>query len=181
MRDGGFLTLLRDVVSVRRPQVDVSTLGNPRTPRYVMVTEDVPCTLQPVSSQYGETVIGQAERATHVAYLEPADVRAGDLLVERVVQFKLAEGVEAGSRVFRVADDAGLVAGLRVEFGAGTDCELRLVVSSAGDEATVDEPLAVGHEAGDAVYVVSTYEVCGVRDEAGRGHHLRLDLRVREG
>lgn len=181
MGDGSFLTLLRDVVSVRRPQVDVSTLGSPRKPRYVLVTEDVPCTLQPVSSEYGETVIGQAEKATHVAYLEPADVRAGDLLVERVVRLELAEDVEPGSRVFRVSDEAGLVAGLRVELGAGVDSELRLVVSCDGDEAAVDGPMTTGHTAGEPVYVVSVYEVCGVRDEAGKGHHLRLDLRAREG
>jgi hypothetical protein len=175
------VTLLRDVVSVRRRQVDLSTLGSPRTPRYVLVTEDVPCTLQPLSSEYGETVIGQAERATHVAYLEPADVRAGDLLVERVVHLELAEDVEAGSSVFRVADEAGLVAGLRVELGTGAESELHLVMGCVGDEATVDGPVTAGHVAGEPVYVVSAYEVCGVRDEAGRGHHLRLDLRVRDG
>ena len=178
MRDGSFLTLLRDVVSIRRPQVTVTALGTPRAPRYVPVTEDVPCRLQPLAANRAGTVLGQTEHATHAGYLEPADVRAGDLLVERVVRFELAEDVEAGSKGFVVSDEAGLARGLKVELGAGEGSELHLVTDGIGGSVTVADAVSGDHPAGDPVYVVAVYEVCGVKDEAGQGHHLRLDLRV---
>ena len=177
MRDPGFAALLRDVVSVWRPEVSVSWEGDPRTPVYALVASGVPCALQPVSDSTRETLLGDIERATHVAYLQPTDLRAGDWLAEEAAGDVLAAPAAQGGRAVTVAHTGRVARGDRLCVGADSGAELVLAGDANGVTASLATALRYAHAAGESVSVVVAYEVLGVRDEAGQGHHLRVDLR----
>ncbi len=178
MTDGCFVALLRDVVCVRKPRVVLSSTGSPQTPVYALEAEDVPCCLQPAGSKTRDTLIGEIEGATHVAYLEPLDVSVGDLVVERVLADVLTEPVSAGDVSLAVAVPEGFSRGDRLEIGDGVDSELGMAGTVSEDGIALCEPLTAGHDEDEGVYSVAAYEVVGVRDEAGCGHHLRADLKL---
>lgn len=177
MRDECFAGLLDDSAHVLRPEVTLSGRGSPRHPVYQHVEGAVACAIQPVAGTLRETVVGRLEQATHVAYLGPRDVRAGDLLAECLAQGSLAEASEQGGGSITVAEGMRVQRGDRLVVGAGEEAELAVAVVVSGTTVELMTALARGHEAGDGVTKVTAYEVLGVRDEAGVGHHLRLSLR----
>lgn len=177
VNDNCFADLLLERVAVWRPQVALSPLGSPQAPVYEMVSDGVACSLQPVTAASVATVAGRLERTTHVAYARPVDVRAGDLLVERTLADTLAASVDAGDEGITAQQGLGFFAGQWVEIDAGSGGELRMVEAVEGSELTLDVRLSSDHTAGAGVMGVMVYEVMGVRDEGGRGHHLRIDLR----
>jgi len=175
--DPCFAALLDDTVTVRRPSVQVSTGGNPRTAQYDYLCGDVPCSLQPVGAQVREGLLGRLERVTHVAYLEPLELRAGDLLLQTLRATSLSEVASSGARTVAVSDAAAVARGDRLEIGEGAESELGVAALVDGATVQLMTPLVRSHEAGEGVSVVGGYEVVGARDEAGRGHHIRADLR----
>jgi hypothetical protein len=52
------------------------------------------------------------------------------------------------------------------------------VASVADGALTVTPPLRYSHVAGEVAWVTRAYDVEGVRDEAGQGHHLKVHVRV---
>ena len=177
MRDECFAGLLDDIAHVLRPEVTLSARGSPRNAVYRQVEGEVACAIQPVAGTLRETVIGRLEQATHVAYMEPRDVRAGDLLAECLAQGSLAEAAEQGGGVITVAEGMRVRRGGRLVVGEGEEAELAVAVVVSGATVGLMTALERGHEAGDAVTKVTAYEVLAVRDEAGVGHHLRASLR----
>lgn len=178
MEDPIFAALLHDIVSVRRPVVELSPAGSPQTPVYEFVVDEAPCALQPATSTAASTVIGSVERATHVAYLQLSGVCVGDLLVERIGADALSVACSAGDQTVTVSDGSAFAAGDRLEIGIGGSSELALASSVVGDEIMLFAPLRVGHEEGESVSRVVAYEVLGSCDEAGAGHHVRVGLRM---
>lgn len=178
MRDACFVQLLHDVVCIWRPQVEVTRELGVRTPVYRLVAEAIPCMIQPASCRVLETVAGRVEQVTHTAYLEPVDLRPGDLLVERTSTATLAEAAHPGDEVVRVVGGSWVAVGDRLQIGAGETSELSLALSVDGGVIGIGAPLAAPHGQDEPVYRVVSYEVLGVADEAGAGHHLRVELRA---
>lgn len=178
MADPCFEGLLRDVVSIRRPEVALSPGGSPRTPVYGFLTGDVPCSLQPVSSTFRDTLIGALERITHVAYLQPTDLRPGDLLVEHLMADALSEAASEGDQTVKVVGGTEFSVGDGLEVGGGEGSELSLSTWISNGTIGLSTPLEFSHEAGSPVSSIVGYEVLGVWDEAGYGHHLRATLRM---
>lgn len=177
MRDECFAGLLDDMARILRPEVSLTGRGSPRSAVYRQVEGEVACAMQPVAGTLRETVIGRLERATHVAYMKPRDVRAGDVLAECLAQGSLAEGAGQGDGVIMVGEGMEVSRGDRLVVGEGEEAELVVAVTVSGAEIGLMAPLSRGHEGDDAVTKVRGYEVVGVRDEAGVGHHLRVSLR----
>ena len=177
MTDRCFLALLGDVVSVRRPQVGVSAVGNPRTPTYPVLAEDVPCALQPLADGLGNTVVEEMEAATHTAYLQPMDLQAGDLLVEAHWVGALGAEVRQGSTRVTLAAPQEVGGGTWLEIGSGAGSELVVVLGSAVDGMELASPLARDHVSGERMRGVDVLRVEGVRDEGGVNHHLKANLR----
>lgn len=179
MSDPCLLALMRDVVSVRRPRVSQRGLGEVLTGVYELAASAVPCALQPRGPRPAETLVGGLEGATHACYLEPGDVRAGDLLTEAKVVDKLQAGVAAGATQVTVTDGL-LQSGDRMEVGLGECSELNSVVAVEGQVVTLGTALRAAHSAAEPVTAVVVYEVLGVEDQAGAGHHLKLAVRRQE-
>ena len=117
-----------------------------------------------------DDLLGRTEEVEHVIYAMPADIRMGDRLVVRPVTTTLTEDVDADATALPVSSTAGVVDGQRVEVG---DEELTVTAVSA-EAVTVTPGVAEGYNEGEAVSVVVRYEVLGVEDAAGVGHHLRV-------
>ncbi|MCE5216933.1 hypothetical protein LLH03_07855 [bacterium] len=179
MSDPCLLALMRDVVSIRRPRVAQTGLGEVLTGVYELAATAVPCALQPRGAKAAETLVGRLEGATHACYLEPCDVQVGDLLTEAKVGDTLQVAVVAGQTQVTVA--VGLLqSGDRVEVGLGECSELNSVVAVDGQQVTLGTALRAAHSVAEPVTAVVVYEVLGVEDQAGAGHHLRLAVRRQE-
>ncbi|MGD9495694.1 MAG: hypothetical protein AB7Y46_05225 [Armatimonadota bacterium] len=173
MGDAVFRELLSETAAIMRPRVTVDGEGVPATPRYEQVSAAVPARIMPRSTASEDDLLGRMEDITHLAFLEPADLRPSDRLVTRPVATALAEDVWAGASVLPVASSEGFRDGQSVEVGE----EERIVTAVAAGALTVAPALAEAHEAGEAVRVLRRFEVIEVVDEAGAGHHLRAVVR----
>jgi predicted RecA/RadA family phage recombinase len=162
--------LLTATAMIARPRVELDADGGPRTPVYEATGESARVRITPARSASRDGLLGRVEDVTHVIYTEPADIRMGDRLVTRPRAAALSEDVEAGVTVLPVDATEEIRDGETVEIGA----EERLVVAVTEESVTVASALAGGYEEGEAVRVVVRYEVLGVEDAGGMGHHLRL-------
>jgi hypothetical protein len=173
--DPCFLAFLRDVVDIWKPTATVNGRGLLEQGAYELRESAVPCALQPLRASLVAALTGQVGRISHVAYLEPTDVVAGDLLVERRVSAVLAADAHAGDRTIRLQADDGN--GGWAVIGEGAEAELVLIEGVMGGEAQLSRPLAKAHAAQSFVWFSDCHEVVEVCDEAGAGHHLRLGLK----
>jgi len=173
MADTTFHELLIHEAEVQRPSVELDADGAPKTPVYVTQAASANCRLAPASAVSSDDLLGRDEDATHVVYMQPMDLRAGDRLCLRPVRTELTEDAEAGDTVLAVGDTAGLWVGLEIEIGPADEAEVAEVVSAAGVALTVTPALAADHDAGQPVCHIRRYEVLTVEDEAGAGHHLK--------
>ena len=114
------------------------------------------------------------------AFGESAALLLGDLLTEAKVVDKLQAGVAAGATQVTVTDGL-LQSGDRMEVGLGECSELNSVVAVEGQVVTLGTALRAAHSAAEPVTAVVVYEVLGVEDQAGAGHHLKLAVRRQEG
>jgi len=178
MSDRCFLALLDDVVSVWRPCVDVSPEGDPRVPVYEVLSEGVPCAVQPASGTLRGTVVGEVGLATHVAYLEVMDLQAGDLLVEELGGSTLSEAAQVGDVSITVLSGGPPARGDHLTVGEGGGAELTVAADVEGATVTLNAPLRGPHGLGERVCSVVAYEVLAARDESGLGHHLRAEART---
>ncbi|MFP4250394.1 MAG: hypothetical protein ACLFU7_12090 [Armatimonadota bacterium] len=168
--DATFEDLLTATATIARPRVELDADGGPTTPVYEPTGESARVRITPARSASRDGLLGRVEDVTHVIYTEPADIRLGDRLVTGRVAAALSEDVEPGATVLPVRSSGEIRDGERVEVGA----EERLVVAVTEESVTVASALAEGYEEGEAVRVVVRYEVLGVEDAGGMGHHMRL-------
>ncbi len=168
--DATFVALLDQTAQIARPVVELSGDGVPKTPTYEATGECVPMRVTPGSGDSEDDLLGRVADATHVIYTTPADIRVADLLVTRPVTTALSDDVQAGDTALPVEDTDGIVDGQRVEIG-----QEELEVQTVGaDAVTVTTGLEQGYEEEEPLSVIVRYEVLGVEDEAGAGHHLRI-------
>jgi hypothetical protein len=170
MADATFEALLTEIAQIARPVVLLDADGGPATPIYEPTGESVRVRIAPARAGSRDGLLGRTEEATHVIYAAPADLRVADRLIVRPVVTSLSADVEAGASVLPVTATEGLRDGQRVEIGGE---ELTVAAVGAG-EIRVTPAVTSDYEAGEALSVVVRYEVLGVADEAGAGHHLRL-------
>ena len=170
MADATFEALMTESAQIARPVVLLDADGGPATPIYEPTGESVRVRIAPARAGSRDGLLGRTEEATHVIYATPEDVRVADLLIVRPMVTSLSADVDAGVSVLPVTATEGLLDGQRVEIG---DEELTVAAVGAG-EIHVTPALAGEYEAGEALTLVVRYEVLGVADEAGVGHHLRL-------
>lgn len=168
--DATFEALLTGTAQIARPSVALDGEGGPRTPVYAPTGESARVRITPARSGSSDGLLGRTEEATHVIYARPADIRVADRLVVRPVTATLSEDVEARATELPVTSVEGFRDGQRVEIG---DEELTVTAVSANVLA-VTPGVAEAYEKGEAVSVLARYEVLGVEDAAGAGHHLRI-------
>jgi hypothetical protein len=173
--DPCFLAFLRDVVDVWRPRATVGENGLLGGAAYQISAQALPCALQPTRASVVDALTGQVSAESHVAYLEPTDVAAGDLMVERRTSAQLTDAATAGSQ-FLPVDTTSVETGWAA-VGEGENCELVLIETAASGQADLSAPLTMDHASGNVVWMLGCHEVVEVRDEAGVGHHLRVSLR----
>jgi hypothetical protein len=169
-QDAAFEELLTTTAEIARPQVTVDGEGSPMTPVYAATGGSARVRIAPARSTSEDGLLGRTEDVTHVIWAEPADIRMGDRLVTRPLETELSEEVASGDVVLPVNRTEGLREGQTVE----VDAEQATVIAVGSNALTVDPGLADGYEAGTTVRLVVTYEVLGVEDVAGMGHHLRI-------
>ncbi|MFO8079047.1 MAG: hypothetical protein R6V07_01970 [Armatimonadota bacterium] len=168
--DATFEDLLTATATIARPRVELDADGGPRTPVYEPTGESARVRITPARSGSRDGLLGRVEDVTHVIYTEPADIRVGDRLVIRRVVTELSEDVDGGATELPVRSTADIRDGDRVEIGT----EERIASAVTGESVTIASALAGSYEEGEAVRVVERYEVLGVEDAGGMGHHLRL-------
>ncbi len=168
--DSVFADLMTGTAEVARPTVELDGDGGPKTPTYDMTGQSVRVRVTPARSTSEDDLLGRMKDTTHVIYAEPADIRMGDRLVTRPVTTVLTEDVVAGDSVLRVRSTTGMRDGQTVVIGG----EEKTVLSVGAETLTVTPVMAGDRDEGEAVSVVVRYEVLGVEDAAGMGHHLRV-------
>jgi len=93
----------------------------------------------------------------------------------------LTEAALPGTDTLTVAATAGFAGGILAHLLGASGWE-ETAIAAVGDEETLElvEPLIGGFAEDDVVQAVVSYEVLGVIEEAGAGHHLKAVLRHRE-
>ncbi len=168
--DATFEALLTQTAQIARPSVELDGDGGPKTPTWELTGESVRVRIAPARSGSEDGLLGRTEDVTHVIYARFADIRVADRLITRPVTTALSDDVEAGATELPVSATAGIRDGQRIEIG-----DEELTVVEVGSVAIGVTPgVASDYEQGAAVCVVVRYEVLGVADAAGAGHHLRL-------
>ena len=179
MGDTVFRELLTEVATIARPRVELDGEGAPKTPSYEAIEHGVAVRVGGARTASDDDLLGRDEDVTHVAYLEPTDLRPSDRLEIRTAESSLAAGADAGETVLSVSSTDGFVEGACVVIGVNATAEEQIVASAGGQVLVIAEGLARGHEAGESVGIVERFEVIAVEDEAGEGHHLRAVVRER--
>lgn len=168
--DATFEALMTDTAEIARPTVSLDGEGGPKTPVYEPTGESAPVRVTPARSGSEDALLGRTEDVDYVIYATPADIRVSDRLITRPIRTVLSDDVDAGATELPVTSTSGILDGQRVEIG-----EEEMTVTGVGAEAlTVTPAIAQGYDEGEAVSVVVRYEVLGVEDAAGAGHHLRV-------
>jgi len=170
--DRTFAGLLTATAEVMRPTVELDAEGGPKTPVYEKTGQSVRVRITPARSSSEDDLLGRTEDVTHVVYAEPADIRVADRLVTRPVTTALNEDVDAGATVLPVTSTAGIRDGQTVEIGG----DEATVLEVETDALTVAPGVSVAYDEGEDVCVVERYQVQGVEDAAGMGHHLRVTV-----
>jgi hypothetical protein len=93
----------------------------------------------------------------------------------------LAAAADASLEGIEVEDASAISAGSRLQLSAGAAFFETVATAVAGTAVTLQDPLPVAFPAGASVDVVSSYEVLGVEDDGGAGHHVRVGMRLRNG
>ena len=176
--DSTFRQLLRHEVTLQRPVSGTTAGGNVTGVTYEDVYADAqPARIVPVRTLLSGGILGAFPEATHVLYCEPLDLKAGYRVERELAATALAQAAQAGDEEIAVADDTGLQQGHVIELSAGEVTEAAEVRGVGDDLLALAGPLAHGFSVGTPVRAALRYDVLGVEDEAGAGHHLRVVLR----
>lgn len=174
----GFTALLHHDVFIDRLKTAGNGNGPTGSPAFDRLAQLHHALIQPLRAQMLQGPAGRYPQATHRAYIHHGLVGAGDRLVRIMERTTLAEEALADAQAI-VVEGAGQHAtpGARVEIGEGEQVEQRIIQSREGDSLGLNQPTAHGYPSGTPVAVVAHYEVQGVEDEGGQGHHDRLAVR----
>jgi hypothetical protein len=179
MNDYLFAEVLNRQGSVSRAAVTVEAGGLAREAVYGLVQAAAPLRLRPVRGGLDDGLLGLWPSAGAVAYLAAGTLRARDRLgVVRAIE-ELAEDAEAGAVTLALGAGHGIVAGDRLHLRGGGRWAEVLVAGAEAEAVTLDLPLGEAWAKGAQVETVVAYEVLGVEDPAGAGHHQRAVLRGR--
>ena len=173
MSDKVFRGLLIHEAEILRPTVELDPDGVPKTPTFQTLVPAAACRLTPARAVSSDELLGRTGDASHVLYLEPMDVRVADRITIRPVRTSLSEDAPQGSTELKVTESTGLAAGNKIEVGCGDAAEVHMIASVSGKTIILREQLEQEHLSGEAVSMPRHYEVLGVTDEGGAGHHLR--------
>lgn len=176
MRDQALAAMLRHVLAIERAKVNSGPELGVSNPEFIWVAE-VPGLVQPVVARLEPGLLGRLSESTHVVYLaglEP-EIATGDMAVQLIARGQLTEEVEAGEAMLTQPEGTVLVVGDEIEIGIGG--EVRRVVAVGSGGVALDRPLEEAHELGSRVAVRQRYEVLGVEDEGGQGHHRKVHVR----
>lgn len=179
MSDYLFDELLNRRGNVTRPVVEVGGERLAREPRYAAVGLAVPLRVRPARTGLDQGLLGRWPQAAVVLYLRPGLVRALDRVGVVRAATELAEAAEEGARAIVVASTEGLESGARLHVRTSQALAEVVVESVEGRVVALREALEEAWEAGAAVEVVESYEVLGVEEAGGEGHHVRAAGRRR--
>ena len=181
MSDYLFEEVLNRRGNVTRPVVEVGGEGLAREARYEAVGVAVALRVRPVRAALDHGLLGRWPQATTVLYLQPGQARALDRVGVVTGATELAEEVQEEATEISVASAGGIEVGARLHLREGTSFAEVVVESVAGATLALREALETGFGAGASVETVVSYEVAGVEDAGGEGHHGRAAARKREG
>ena len=160
-----------------RPVTGVAVGLDLETPVHERVAGPLAALVQPWTAGAADGLMGRLPESTHVAYLAVAAAQVGDVLVRAVARTALAEDAEVGEDGIEVEETSGIEAGSRIEIGEGSTCERRVALRVEDTSVRLATKLWQEHEAQEQVATTLRYEVLGVEDEAGQGHHQRVAVR----
>ena len=181
MNDPIFAELLEDTVNLSRPQVEVEPDLQVAAPSYELLEAEAVARVRPIAVGLDRSWLGRFPRASAVAYLLLTDLQPNDRLGQVVTSTVLTEAALPGTDTLTVAATAGFAGGIFAHLLGASGWE-ETAIAAVGDEETLElvEPLIGGFAEDDVVQAVVSYEVLGVVEEAGAGHHLKAVLRHRE-
>ena len=175
MPDRCFEAYLRDVVSVLKSQL-VNGIN-----RCMEIAIGVPCRLHPKTGEWDQVSVGPVTGEKWVGYLGAMDIEAGDFLVERTPVDVLAFEAASGAFEIQVLQPDLWETQMQICIGNGETFEFAMVTGVEDSTIYLDSALSFDHAAADEVSGALVYEVLNAMDEAGAGHHLRLELLKRQG
>ncbi|MEN6304620.1 MAG: hypothetical protein ABFD96_17955 [Armatimonadia bacterium] len=174
MVDVNLAGLLRHEVWIERPEVRM-VAGDVAVARGVRQEGLVRVLVRPLDARETAGLLGRLEEARYAVYMTAAeDVAEGDVLAQRVWVTRLAEAAAEGTRELRV-EEALARPGEEIEVGG----ESGVLAGVVDEVVSLAEGLEERHEAGCEVVGVRRFEVLGVEDEGGQGHHWRVLVRPR--
>ncbi len=179
MTDYLFDEMLNRRANVTRPTVAVDGEGLAREPEYALAQAFVPLRLRPVRTMLDYGLLGKWPQATAVAYLRPGVAQALDRLGVIVGSTELAQPAASHATEMVVESAAGIAPGATLHLREAGHFAEAVVAAVEGATVALREGLPAGFSAGAAVEVVTTYEVLGVEDPGGEGHHTRAAVRKR--
>ena len=103
MGDAIFRELLTQMATIARPRVELDGEGAPKTPAYEAIEDGVAARIGRARTASADDLLGRDEDVTHVAYLEPTDLRPSDRLVMRTAEASLVADADAGETVLSVS------------------------------------------------------------------------------
>lgn len=179
MTDYLFEEILNRRGNVTRPTVAVDSEGLAREPEYALARAFVPLRLRPTRTMLDYGLLGKWPQATAVAYLRPGVVQALDRLGVIVGSTALAQPAALGATEIAVESAAGIAPGVTLHLREAGHFAEAVAAAVEGDTVALREGLPAEFSVGAAVEAVTSYEVLGVEDPAGEGHHARAAVRKR--
>ncbi len=177
MSDATFRGLLIHTAHIFRasviPGIDLSL----PTPAWQLVTTGIAVRLRPILAEMDATLMGKFPEVEVVGYCEPQDIRPVDRLCRIMSSTTLAVGAEAGEMSVEVEDAVQIAVGDSVSLIGAEEGELAVVAGVEDNTVILNTPLRRSYSEGDELGVVECYEVLGVLDESGVGHHQKLVLK----
>jgi tRNA-binding EMAP/Myf-like protein len=178
--DPVFASLLIHNVTVKRPTESKTGELNLGAADYEDVYPNaVPARVVPARSTIDAGILGAFPDATHLAYCGIIDAAPGYLIERTLASSALAAPAAPGATQVSVASSTDFRVGHVVELGAEPESERAHVVEVQVGMLRLQSPIVHAFAEGDPVRAVLRFDVLGVEDEAGAGHHLRLTLRER--
>ena len=178
--DPVFASLLIHNLTVRRPIESKTGELNLGAADYEDVYPNaVPARVVPARATIDAGILGAFPDATHLAYCGIIDAAPGYLIERMLASSVLAAPAPPGATQVSVASSADFRVGHVAELVAASESERAHVVGVQVGTLSLQSPLVHGFAQGDLVRAVLRFDVLGVEDEAGAGHHLRLTLRER--
>lgn len=179
MKDRNFEMLAQDETLLGQAEVAAGLELQVAAPSFRWVAS-VKAMVQPVRAGSSAGLLGRFPESTHVAYLAQAEgLQTGDELVRVHGRTQLLEAAARGAQELKVADASGLVAGADLGLGEGLTQEVQRVAAVEGDTVQLAGALREVQGEGTQVAGLQRFEVLGVEDESGRGHHVRVVLRAK--